>query len=229
MTALFKLSLRRIMKQRLTLLLMILFPLAVLLIPKTDGLKFPVVSYGIFGLVLLFSAFLLSKQIIEDRQFKTIKRIAASPVTHRAYLLGHLGAYFLVIVIQISLFSLLAVFRWGGGSGYYSLAFLALILFGIVAISFSLFWHTFFKTFATSIAIFSIASNVMALLGGLTYPLMLMPESIKRFAIVLPTYWFAYALEQLTLDEILNYFFALLIMAGFAIIFLTIGSKRRFD
>lgn len=229
MKEVFKLSLLRISKQKVTVLLITLFPLVVLLIPQAEGLNYPIVSYGIFGLVLLFSAFLLSKQIIEDRQFKTIKRIAASPISHRDYLLGHLSAYFLVVMFQIIAFSLLGFIRWGGEFNFYALSFIALTLFGIVSISFSLFWHTFFKTYATSIAIFSIASNIMALLGGLTYPLMFMPDSIKRYSIVLPTYWYAYAIEQITLSESLNVFFALLIMLGFAIIFVTIGSIRRFD
>ncbi|MFP4287391.1 MAG: ABC transporter permease [Candidatus Izemoplasmataceae bacterium] len=229
MKEVFKLSLLRISKQRFTVLLITFFPLAVLFIPQAEGLNFPIIGYGIFGLVLLFSAFLLSKQLIEDRQFKTIKRIAASPISHQGYLIGHLSAYFLVIITQISLFSILGFIRWGGSIDYYLQSYLALIFLGIVAISFSLFWHTFFKTYATSVAIFSIAANLMALLGGLTYPLMFMPESIKRYSIILPTYWYAYAIEQITLNETLNIFFALLIMLGFAIIFVTIGSIRRFD
>jgi ABC-2 type transport system permease protein len=229
MKEVFKLSLLRISKQKLTMLLITLFPLVVLLIPQAQGLDYPIVGYGIFGLVLLFSAFLLSKQIIEDRQYKTIKRIAASPITHKAYLLGHLSAYAMIVMIQILMFSVLGFIRWGGAFRFYGLGFIALSLFGMVSISFSLFWHTFFKTYATSIAIFSIASNIMALLGGLTYPLMFMPDSIKRYSIVLPTYWYAYAIEQITLSESMNVFFALLIMGGFAIIFVTIGSIRRFD
>ncbi len=229
MKEVFKLSLRRISKQGVTLGLMILFPLAILLIPQADGFNFPIVSYGLFGIILLFSAFLLSRQIIEDRQYKTIKRIAASPVAHHQYLLGHLSAYFLVLITQIMLFSVLGYLTWGGDLSDYLLSFISLMFFAALSISFCLFWHTFFRTYATSIAIFSIAANIMALVGGLTYPLAFIPENIRRFSIIIPTYWYAYAIEQMSLDNFLNVLYALLILVGFAIIFLTIGSKRRFD
>jgi ABC-type uncharacterized transport system permease subunit len=98
-----------------------------------------------------------------------------------------------------------------------------------MAISFSLFWHTFFKRYGTSIAIFSIAVNVMSLLGGLSFPLRFIPDNIKIISLVLPTYWYAYSLEEITNKDYFNAMMALLILLGFAIIFLTIGSKRRFE
>ncbi|MFH5882267.1 MAG: ABC transporter permease [Candidatus Izemoplasmataceae bacterium] len=229
MSVVFELALKRILKQHLTLALIILFPIILSFLPQPAGMGTPIIGYGIFGLVILFSTFLLTKQIIEDRQYKTIIRIAASPTTHKDYLLGHLGAYMLVMLLQITLFWVISVFRWEAPLSFYLWGYLLLLLFTIMSVSFSLFWHSLFKTYATSIAVYSIVANLMAVIGGMSFPLSLLPDNLRTIAVVLPTYWYAYGLESAT-DNVSNVvILCLLILMGFAIIFLTIGSKRRLN
>jgi len=229
MITVFELVLKRILKQKVTLMLMILFPFALLILPQPQDMETPTLSFGIFGLVILFSAFLLSKQVIEDRQYKTIVRISASPLSHKSYLLGHLGAYFFVLSIQITGFWLVGLMVWQAPLTFYLFTYLLLLFFTMMSISFCLFWHTFFKTYGTSISIFSIAANLMAVIGGLSFPLMYLPDRLRRIAVVLPTYWYAYGLEQATEKMYQTVLLCLLILLGFAIIFISIGSKRRFE
>ena len=229
MKTVFELALKRILKQRLTIGLMLLFPILLVLIPQPSDLIYPILSYGMFGLVILFSAFLLSKQILEDRQYKTMIRISASPISHRDYLIGHLSAYMIVMWIQISLFHLLALIVWDASIQFYVWAYLLMFIYTIMSISFCLFWHSMFKTYATSIAIFSVVANLMAVIGGMSFPLMYLPDRLRQIALIIPTYWYAYGLEQITFRMFDIVMLCLLILIGFAIIFLTIGSKRRFE
>ena len=228
MSAVFELSLKRILKQRLTIILMMVFPIIVVLIPQSGG-EIPIIGYGLFGLILLFSAFLLTKQVIEDRQYKTIVRIAAAPITHRDYLVGHLAAYMMVLSIQVLAFWVITQIAWAGSFTFHVWALLLLVMFALLSLSFSLFWHTFFKTYATSIAVYSIAANLMALVGGMSYPLEYMPDDLRRVAVVLPTYWYAYGFELIGEARYFTALISLCILGAFAIIFLTIGSRRRFE
>ncbi len=228
MVAVFELALKRIVRQRLMLFLMLLFPIVLILLPQI-GDEIPLVGFGLFGLVLMFSAFLLTKQVIEDRQYKTVIRIAASPTSHRDYLLGHIAAYMLVLMIQVVLFWILAQVSWRGAFGFYLWVLLFFTAFAFLSLSFSLFWHTFFKSYATSVAVYSVVANLLALLGGMSYPLAFMPNQIRRIAVVLPTYWYAYGIELVNDTRYLTALIALSILISFAIIFLTVGSKRRFE
>ncbi|TVP95540.1 MAG: ABC transporter permease [Acholeplasmatales bacterium] len=228
MKTVFELALLRAFRQKLTIALMGVFPLVLIFLPQPAGMTTPALSYGIFGLVMLFSAFLLSKQLIEDRQYRTIVRIAAAPISHRAYLLGHLLAYGVLMGVQLSVFWVLSLFRWDAPTTFYLYGYLTLVVFAVTAISFCLFWHAMFRTYATSISIFSIVANLMAVVGGMSFPLQFLPDRLRQVAIVLPTYWYAYALELLGEGASLTFGLSLMILLGFAIIFVTIGSKRRF-
>ena len=227
MNTVFEMTLKRMAAQRLVLILMAVFPLLIALLPAMAGEGAPRLQYGMFGLVVMFSAFMLSKQVIEDRQYKTIVRIAASPITHRQYLLGHLAAYMLVLTVQVVLFWALAIVRFDAPQYFHVWGFVFLLGITVLGIAFALFWHTFFKSYATSIAVYSIAVNIMAMIGGLSFPLSIMPDTLRRIAVVLPTYWYAYGLEFVVAGDGWRALLCLLILVGFAIIFLVIGSKRR--
>ncbi len=228
MMAVFALVFKRLWTQRLTLLVMIVFPFIIILIPQmTDGA--PTGPFGLFGLVLMFSSFLISKQVIEDRQLRTVVRIAASPISHRDYLMGHLLGYALLVTVQVLVFTGLALMRYDVGFEFYRLALPLLWTFGLMTITLALFWHTFFKTFATSLSLFSVGANIMAVVSGMTFPLSLLPDRLKQIAVVLPTYWFAYGLENAQEQAVVTVLLSLAILTAFGIIFITIGSRRSYE
>ncbi len=229
MISIFELSFKRIINHRILLLTMIVFPLLVALIPQADGFQDATFTYGIFGLIILFTSFMMAKQIIEDRQSKTIIRIAASPISHREYLMGHLSAYFLIMMVQVTAFFLLTLLSSTMALSFYLWAYGLMLAFSIMSICFSLFWFSLFKKFTTAVALYSIVANIMALIGGMTFPLALMPDNLKQIAVVFPTYWYAFGLEEAKSNNGTNILISLLILVGFAIIFLSIGSKRRFE
>lgn len=229
MSAVFALVFKRLLSQRFTLVMWLGFPLAVVFVPVFDVSAPPVNVFGLFGLVIMFTSFLVSKQIIEDRQTQTVVRIAASPITHRDYLLGHLLGYGFIMTIQVALFVLLAAWRYPVGMNFYVLASALLWIFSLMSVTLALFWHTFFKSFNTSLSLFSIGANLMAVMGGLMFPLSVMPERLRSVAVVLPTYWFAYGLEEAALEMTASVLVSLAILVGFGIIFITIGSKRSYE
>jgi len=228
MSVVMELALKRILKQRLMLAVIFILPIFLLLMPSPrDGVVS--MSHGLFGLIMFFAAFLLTKQIIDDRTQKTIVRIAASPLSHRDYLLGHMASYMLVLTFQSLLFFLMNMMFLSEGLVFNLYALVLYIIFGFMSLSFSLFWHTFFRSYATSMALFTVIVNIFALVGGLTVPVRLLPDGLQRTAIITPTYWYAHGIDEAFLMNPLNVLISLLILVVFAIIFLTIGSKRRFE
>ncbi len=229
MSAVFALVFKRLLSQRFTLLMWLGFPLAVLVIPMFDDTQPPVGPFGLFGLVIMFTSFLISKQIIEDRQLRTVVRIAASPISHRDYLLGHLLGYALIMTVQVILFVVISAWRYPTGLTFYLPASALLWVFSLMCVTLALFWHTFFKSFNTSLSIFSIGANLMAVMGGMMFPLSVMPDRMRSVAVILPTYWFAFGLEEAARNVVSSVLLSLAILVGFGIIFITIGSKRSYE
>ncbi|MFW5892965.1 MAG: ABC transporter permease [Bacillota bacterium] len=226
MKVFFEHAFKRTFRQKLLVSGMLVFPLAVAIAPHPVE-EVPPIGFSLYGLIILFSGFLLTKQIIDDRTSGTITRIAAAPVRHIEYLSGHILAYLSVLAIQNLIFVVMARVMWQSLELSFILLFLVYLVFSALSITFSLFWHMLFRAYATSIALFSVLSNMVAIAGGLIVPIKLMPEAMKDVAIVLPTYWFAYSIQNAYDLDHAPVFLGLLIVAGFAILFLVIGSRRR--
>ena len=229
MNVIFAFSLKRILTQRLVLVLMLLLPAFIMFIRQPDHAAAPTIGYGLFGLIILFAAFMMTKQMLEDRQQKTLVRIAASPITHRQYLTGNLLAYTLVMGVQVTFFWVLSIIFWNAPIGFSLLGYAFLMGLALFAVSFSLFWHGLFRSFGTSIAIYSVAINIIAGFSGLSFPLEILPQSMRNIAVVIPPYWYSYGLEFLSQENHLLAVVCLLILLGFAIMFLVIGSRRRLE
>lgn len=228
MIVFFEHALKRTLRQKLLLAGMAVFPLVLVAAPHPQAAA-PPIGFSLYGLIILFSGFLLTKQIIVDRSEGTITRIAAAPVRHWQYLSGHLMAYWSVLVIQNLIFTVMAYAMWRTLDLSFLALFLAYLVLSALAVTFGLFWHMLFRSYATSIAAFSVIVNMVAILGGLIVPLEFMPEEITRVAVVLPTYWFSHAVQDIYEGTLAPVAPALLIVAGFAIMFLVIGSRRRLE
>jgi len=224
----FEHALKRTLRQTFLVVALFLIPISLAFIPQASADSVPM-SFTMYGLFILFSAFLLTKQILDDRIQKTVIRIAATPVEHKDYLSGHLLAYLVILVIQNIIFIIMASFLWSNIEMHIGLLALTYMIFSVLSITFTLFWHMLFKSYATSVAVFSVAANVIAIIGGLTLPLSMLPNTIRTIAVILPTYWFSYGIESIYNNNYGLAMIALSIVLGFAIIFLGIGSKRRLE
>ena len=226
MTVFFELALKRTLRQKMLVIAMMVFPVILATAPHPVD-EAPPIGFTLYGLIILFSGFLLTKQIIDDRSYGTITRIAASPTRHYEYLLGHMGAYLFILLIQNLVFTLIAHASFESLDISLSMLFLTYAVFSILSIAFSLFWHMFFRTYATSIALYSVIVNMVAMLGGLIVPIPFLPEGIITIGRVLPSYWFANALQHVYEGDSIMALLSLFIVLAFAIMFLVIGSKRR--
>lgn len=223
--SIFIFALKENLRQRLALLMILVFPLVLLFIPSMDGML--PMSFGLFGLLNLYCAFLMSRPIAEDRMRKVVVRIAASPVSHFYYLVSHLAAASLLLSIQCLVFIIASALFYGFSLVNYFVLFLLYCSYSVMGLSFALAWNTMFRSYNTSFALFSGVGSIMCLVSGLSFPLSLLPMTVQQSIRVLPTYWLAHGLAALGASSPSSLLLSLVILWTFTGIFLLLGSKRR--
>lgn len=223
---LFKHALKRSFAQPINILVIFILPLAALFIPVAGG-GFPN-GLSIYGMINIFSAFLLSRLIIEDRSSKIIIRISSTPISYFYYLVSYLLAFLLVLTMQNIIFILGIYLYWGEVVFNYGLIFILYFLYSIMTIAFSLCWNSFFRSYNISFALFSGLGSLMCLISGVSIPLQIYPDSIRNKIMILPTYWLPSGLEAVYNDKIIGVITAYIVLLVYSGVLLLLGSKRRY-
>ncbi|WP_313339659.1 ABC transporter permease [Sedimentibacter sp.] len=222
----FKHALQRNISQPINLLLILILPIALIFIPPIgDG--YPNGLY-LYGMLSLFTGFLLCKPIVEERINKIILRISASPIDYINYLFSHLLAYALILAVQDIIFIIGFALYWNDIAINYALVFSLHFAFNIMAVAFCFFWNSLFKSYNLAFGIFSGVGSVLCLISGISMPLRVIPETIQNITIFLPTYWLPYGLDSLYEGNIKIVIISLFVLSLYSIIFLLIGSIRRY-
>jgi len=222
----FMFALKENIKAPVNLLMIVLIPLTVLLIPGSQY-GFPQGIY-LVGMAILYTGFLLSRPMVEDRMKGMIIRIHASPLKQVHYLLAHLSAYFLLMMGQSFIFILGAKLLHGEATFHHGWIYLLYLSFGLMTLSLTLTFTSFFKNFGLAFGIFAGVGSLMSLLGGISMPLHMMPEEILPWIRLLPTYWLPYGLNALYEGKFFDYFLAHGILWTYTGIFIALGSRRRY-
>jgi ABC-2 type transport system permease protein len=149
-----------------------------------------------FILLVMFTSGSVTLTLERDRGI--LRRLASSPMSRPAVVVGKFGARFVLGMVQIA-FAMLAgmiLFRldWGPHpvlvvavlTGYAALAAVAGMLLG-----------NFARSDGQAIGIGVLASNVLAALGGCWWPIEVTPAWAQKVALALPTGWAMDALHKL--------------------------------
>ena len=222
----FKHALKRCLTQPVNVLVVLVLPLALIFIPGPDT-DYPFGLY-LYGLLGLFSAFLLCKPLVEERINKVSVRILATPIDNTVYLGSHLLAYIVILALQITMFLVGIYLRWmdlGINCFWVGTIYLA---YNMMAIAFCLFWNSLFKAYNLAFGVFSGVASFMGLVSGISMNLSAIPEEIRRYAIVLPTCWLPNGLQSLYNGDIKNVLVSLAVLLLYAGLFLMISGRRRY-
>lgn len=218
-------ALKESVRLRVNILLLLVLPFSLLFIPRMDdALPF---GLSLYGMLMFYTAFLLSKPVAEDRMKGIIVRVAASPTGVARYLGGHLGAYFLLLGLQIALFLVgsLLVHRLAG-LDYLHLALLYLS-FSVMCTAFALAWNNLFRTFTISFGLFAAFASIMCLVSGVSLPLLFIPQSIRNFTMFLPTYWLPHGIMAIQEGRYGDLLLPHAILAAYAAVFFLLGTRRK--
>ncbi len=149
-----------------------------------------------FTLLVLFTSG--GASLLVERRQGILRRLASSPMSRGAVVLGKWGARVSLGLVQI-LFAMAAgtiLFKvsWGDHVGA---IFLVLAAYASLAALLGLLLGNFARSDGQVIGLGVIASNVMAALGGCWWPIEITPQWTQNLALVFPTGWAMDALHKL--------------------------------
>jgi ABC-type Na+ efflux pump permease subunit len=149
-----------------------------------------------FTLLVLFTTGGVSLTI--ERNQGILRRLASSPMSRGAVVLGKWGARMSLGVVQIA-FAMIAgtvLFhvRWGPNL---PMVVLVLLVYGSLAAALGMLLGNFGRTEGQVIGLGVIASNIFAGLGGCWWPIEITPLWTQKLALAFPTGWTMNALHKL--------------------------------
>ena len=210
----------------LNLLLVFILPSVLLIIPSTSG-GFPF-GLTLFGMANMYCAFLLTRPIATDRMQNIIIRIASSPLRYFRYLFEHLASYMVLLFVQVILFVLGIKIIYKDAVWSHVLLITLYCSYSAMILSFSLAWNSLFRSYNTSLGLFSGIGSLMCLVTGASIPLVCLPVQLIAFTRVLPTYCLPYALSAINAQDGSKILLGHSILLLYALIFFLLGSKRRY-
>ncbi len=222
---LFVFALKENCRRPLNVILLALLPLTLLAFPATDD--YLPIKLSLYGMMNFYSAFLLTRPVVEDRMKGLVVRIAASPVTPLKYLGSHLAAYVVLLTGQNLLFITAVGALHASMRPDLAVLFTLFTLFGAMGLAFSLAWNALFRNFGLSFGVFAGIGSLMCMANGLSMPLSFIPDAILRFSMFLPTYWLAHGLQALLDADAAGVLTAHALLLAYAVLLLLAGSKRR--
>jgi ABC-2 type transport system permease protein len=149
-----------------------------------------------FILLILFTTGGVS--LLMERNQGILRRLASSPMSRGAVVLGKWGARMSLALVQIAFAmltgSLLFHVHWGPNL---PMVVLVLLVYGSLAAALGMLLGNFGRTEGQVIGLGVIGSNVFAGLGGCWWPIEITPLWTQKLALVFPTGWTMDALHKL--------------------------------
>ncbi|MDV4150214.1 ABC transporter permease [Clostridium sp. AL.422] len=219
----------RVLRNKQTFFIITLIPIIMIFIPMLWREK-SLLGPTLYGIVILYGAFLLAKSIMSDRVNGTIIRIFSAPIKTYEYLTQTLLAYSLLLTVQIGLIIIIGKLLYNWELILALKLFLCYTVFATTSIGFSIAWNSLFRSKIMSDAVFSVVISLMSILGGIFVPINLLPDVFKRVGMIFPTYWLSNALISLNQNnDLQNYLLSIAILMLFTVLYTIFGSKRRLE
>ncbi|MCW3490182.1 ABC transporter permease [Dethiobacter alkaliphilus] len=207
-------------------LLLLLLPLITVFMPVGEWYPLPQ-GFHLYALVIMFIAARVSGIIMDDRMNRTLLRIEAAPVTHFQYLWQNLLAYTLILSLSNLLVVVSGLFVHGEALISPLLIFVLYTFFSVAVLGFCLAWYSLFRNKEAAFALLSGVVTLIAMLGGVMWPVQAMPDYMQRAVMLLPTYWLTEGLLEVSFGaNLFDLSQPIGIMLLQAIAFLLVGSRR---
>ncbi|WP_404430298.1 ABC transporter permease [Sutcliffiella horikoshii] len=218
---------KRFFRKKSNIIFLLALPIGAAFLPSGEWPNIPI-GFQYYSIILLFLAARLGGIILEDREDKTLLRISVAPITHFQYLWQNLLAYSLILTLVNVVFVILGVLVHGNDLPEPILLFIIYTVFSMTAIGFSLAWYSLFRNKEVAFSILGGFIILMAMLGGVMWPVEIMPDYFQRAVMLLPTYWVAEGTILVSYGAPVEELgVPMVVMFLFCIAFLILGSRRR--
>lgn len=183
------------------------------------------------GFTIMFMMFGISgaaSTILDEKVGGTWQRLLTSPTTKAQVMTGYLFSYFLMGAIQLTVLMIVMYVIYGSmwGNLFYFIPFAALVIITIVG--FGLMMASIVKTRQQASALSAVLIVSTCMLGGVYWPIEIVPEFMQQIAKVVPQSWMITGFREIVSGSL--YFPALrnstAVLLVFSILFFTIGLKR---
>lgn len=198
---------------------------------QKDGNKGEAVSLMTIGFTIMFMMFGISgasSTILDERKAGTWQRLLTTPATKGQIMLGYLLSYFLLGWIQLLtlMVAMSILFDAVWGNLVYFIPFASLIILTVVG--FGLMIAGLVKTSQQAGALSAVLIVSTCMLGGVYWPLDIVPDIMQKIALGVPQSWMMDGLKEiisgsLHTSSLLTSIFVLL---GFCLVFFSIGLKK---
>ncbi|MCM3745687.1 ABC transporter permease [Sporosarcina luteola] len=200
-------------------------------INASDGHPLMGISYSSAGFSIMFVMIMMLSMtgtLIEARQAGIWSRLFTTPVTRFQVLLGYFLSFFIVGGIQFFLLILLSstLFDVNWGSPVALLLLVTALLLCVVGLGMSI--ASLVKTVEQQNAIGTLVIISTCMLGGVYWPISIVPDVMQKIANFVPQTWAMEGFTSLIADSgtVGDILVPLIVLLGFAVIFLSIGLSR---
>lgn len=182
--------------------------------------------FGFFGFVAVFTAYFIIKTLTDEKRGGMPDRLGVLPQSPRLYLVqGTLSAF---AATEITVLLLMAVLQTIYGSIPNALPLFGLLsVYNLFAVGMVLAVIYVAKDMGAASVTMTMLSTVMAMLGGLFWPLDFVPPFMRRLAWFSPGYWLTEGLANMEEITLTGYGLPMLFLTGFALVTLLLGGWKR--
>ena len=182
--------------------------------------------FGLYGFVAIFTAYFIIKTLIEDKRRGMPDRLGVLPQTPRKIMIQGTLAAFLVTEGTAAL--LMLTLRLQIGEIPNAAHLLALLsLYNLFTVGMVLAIVSILSDLGAASVVMTMLSTVFAMLGGLFWPLDLVPDFMKKLAWFSPGFWFSRGLMNIQEINFDGFGMPMLFLAGFTIVVLLLGGWKR--
>lgn len=189
-------------------------------------------SAGFTIMFVMISMLISTGVLLEARQTGVWYRMMSTPTSKRELLSGYLLSFFLIGWIQFGILMLITkvVFHVNWGNLLANIVLVSCLL--LCTIGLGLFIAGFVKSSEQQSVFGNLIIISTCMLGGVYWPLEIMPDFMQQAARFVPQYWGLEGFTELAVrgGTILDIIYPISVLLIFTVVFLTIGMKRiRFE
>lgn len=193
---------------------------------KADGWSGTAQVLGFFGFISMFTAYFIIKSLLDDKRGGMPDRIGVMPMTPRLYLLSGILAAFTATEITVALFMCVMRFRTGAipNAAY---LFALMSLYNLFTVSLVMAIVSALRDLGSASVVMTMCATLFSMLGGLFWPIELVPEFMRRLAWFSPGYWLAQGFANIREISFGGYIIPMLFLLGFTGVAILLGGWKR--
>jgi len=181
---------------------------------------------GMYGFIAMIMAFFIIRTLMEDKRHGMPERLGVLPVSPRKIMVQGTMAAFASTLIASGVLILFLNNRLGSLPNPVYL-FIMLALFNLFTVALVFAVYSSIKNMGAVSAVVVMIANIFSMLGGLFWPLEMVPPFMQRVAWFTPTYWFGRGLRNISDIGFEGFFMPVMFLLGFTLVAMLLGGWRR--